>query len=62
MCAERTQAYELHLTDFTPGIGHASAGDVPMATGPERTVPEAYKAYAGVFSEADSESLPIHGP
>jgi hypothetical protein len=32
-----------------------------MATGPERTVPDAYKAYAGVFSEADSESLPTHG-
>ncbi len=33
-----------------------------MATGPERTVPEPYRAYAQVFSEADSESMPIHGP
>jgi hypothetical protein len=33
-----------------------------MATGPELTVPKAYKAYARVFSEADSESMPAHGP
>ncbi len=62
MHAERTQAYELHLTDFSPEIGRAAAGDVLMATGPEPTVPEAYRAYAGVFSEADSESMPSHGP
>jgi hypothetical protein len=62
MRAERTQAYELHLTDFSPKIGRASAGDVLMATRPEPTVPEAYRAYARVFSEVDSESMPSHGP
>jgi hypothetical protein len=61
MRAERTQAYKLHLTNFLPEIGCASVGNVPMATGPERTVPDAYKAYAGVFSEADFELLPTHG-
>ncbi len=62
MRAERTPAYELHLTDFSPEIGRASAGNALMATGPEPTVPEAYRAYARVFSEADSESMPAHGP
>ncbi len=38
MRAERTQAYELHLTDFLPDICSASAGDVLIATGPEPTV------------------------
>ncbi len=33
-----------------------------MATGPVATVPEPYPAYAQVFSEADSEPLPCHGP
>ncbi len=33
-----------------------------MATGPEPTVPEPYRAYAQVFSEADLESMPSHGP
>jgi hypothetical protein len=62
MRAERTLTYELHLTDFSPEIGRASAGDVLMATGPEPTVPETYRAYAGVFSEADSELMPSHSP
>jgi hypothetical protein len=62
MYAERTQAYDLHLTDFSPEIGHASAGDVVMAPGPEPAVPEAYRAYVGVFSKADSKSMPSHGP
>ncbi len=62
MRAERTQAYELHLTDFSPKIVRASAGDVLIATGPEATALEAYRAYAGVFSEADSKLMPSHGP
>ncbi len=33
-----------------------------MATGPELTVPEPYRAYAQILSEADSESMPSHGP
>ncbi len=62
MRAERMQAYDLHLTDFSPKIVSASAGNVLIATEPERTVPDANNAYAWVFSEADSESLPTHGP
>jgi hypothetical protein len=52
------QGYEpyLHEMDREP------AGDVLMATGPEWTVPEPYRAYAQVFWEADSESMPSHGP
>ncbi len=57
MRAEHTQGYELHLHK----IDRDPAGDVLMATGPERTVPEPYRAYAQVFSEADSESMPSHG-
>jgi hypothetical protein len=57
MCAERTQGYELHLHEIDRDL----AGDVLMATGPEPTVPEPYRAYAQVFSEADSESMPSHG-
>jgi hypothetical protein len=38
------------------------AGDALIATGPERTVPEPYRAYAQVFSKADWESMPSHGP
>jgi hypothetical protein len=62
MHAERMQAYELHLTDFPPKISRALASNVLMATRPERNVPDTYKAYARVFSEADSELLPIHSP
>jgi hypothetical protein len=61
MRTERTQAYELHLTDFSPEASCALASDILMATGSEPTVLEAYRAYAGVFSEADSESMPSHG-
>ncbi len=61
MRVESTQAYELLLNDFLPEISRASASNVPMATGPEPTVPEAYRAYAGVFSEVDSESMPSYG-
>ncbi len=60
MRTEHTQAYELHVTDMLPEISCASASDVLMATGPERTVPDANKAYAGVLSEADFESLLTH--
>ncbi len=60
MRAERTQGYEFDLTDLD--LDCDAAGDILMATGPEPTVPDAYKAYARVFSEADSESMPSHGP
>jgi hypothetical protein len=33
-----------------------------MAIGPEPTVPEPYRAFAQVLLEADSESMPSHGP
>ncbi len=33
-----------------------------MATGPEPNDSEPYSAYAQVFSDADSESMPSHGP
>ncbi len=56
--AERMQGYKLHLHE----IDREPAGDVLMATGPERTVPDPYRAYVQVFSEADSESMPSHGP
>jgi hypothetical protein len=62
MRADCTQAYKLHLTNFLPNISRASASDVFMATVPERTIPDAYKAYAGVFSETDSKSPPTHSP
>jgi hypothetical protein len=55
--AECTHSYELHLHE----TDYQSAGDNLMATGPERTVPEPYQAYAQVFSKADSESMPSHG-
>ncbi len=58
MRAERTQGYELHLRE----LDRNPAGDVLMATGPEPTVLEPYRAYAQVFSEADSESMPSHDP
>jgi hypothetical protein len=60
MHAERTQGYEFHFTDLD--LDRDTAGDVLMATGPEPTDPDAYKAYVRVFSEADSESMPNHGP
>jgi hypothetical protein len=62
MRAECTQAYGLHLTDFSPEVSRTLAGDVLMATWPEPFVPEAYMAYAGMMSEADSKSMPSHGP
>jgi hypothetical protein len=58
MCAEHTQGYKLHLYE----IDHDLAGDVLMATGPERTVLGRYRSYVQVFSEADSESMPSHSP
>jgi hypothetical protein len=39
-----------------------TAGDILKATGPEPTVPETYRAYVQVFSEADSKFMPCHGP
>ncbi len=60
LCPERTQGYECYLTDLD--LDSDAAEDSLMATGPEPTVPDAYKAYARVFSEANLESLPSHGP
>ncbi len=58
MCTEPTQGYELHLQQ----IDFYLAGDVLMATRPECTIPELYKAYAQIILEADSESMHSHGP
>jgi hypothetical protein len=52
MCAEHTQGYEFNLTDLD--LDRNMAGVVLMATAPEPTLPDAYKAYVQVFSEADS--------
>jgi hypothetical protein len=60
MRAACTQGYDFHLTNLD--LDHDGAGDVLMATGPEPTVPDAYKAYGHVFSEADSESISSHSP
>jgi hypothetical protein len=57
MRAERTQGYELHLHE----LDRDTAGDVLMATRPEPTILEPYRAYGQVFSEADLESMPSHG-
>jgi hypothetical protein len=43
------QRYELHLHE----IDRHPAGDVFMATGPERTVLEPYGVYAQDFSKID---------
>ncbi len=51
------QDYQLHLHE----IDHNPAGDFFMAMGPELAVPEPYRAYSQVFSEADSESMSRHG-
>jgi hypothetical protein len=61
MHVEPMQAYELHLTDFSLEVSRAWASDVLIATGPEPTVPKAYKADTVVFSKANSESMPSHG-
>ncbi len=60
MRAEYTQEYEFNLTNLD--LDRNTAGVVLMATAPEPTVPEAYKAYVQVVSEADSESMPSTGP
>jgi hypothetical protein len=58
MHAERTQRYELNLHE----IDCNPAGDVLMATRPKSTTLEPYRAYGQVFSRADTESMPSHGP
>jgi hypothetical protein len=62
MHVERTHGYEVHLDKLGLNTDRDPAGGVLMATGPELTVPEPYRAYAQVFLEADSESMPSHGP
>jgi hypothetical protein len=62
MRAERTHGYELHHHELGLNPDRDPARDVLMATRPELTVPEPYRAYAQVFSEADSESMPSHSP
>jgi hypothetical protein len=54
--------YELHLHELAPHPDRTTAGDILMATGPEFTVSEPYRAYMQVFSEADSQSKPSHSP
>jgi hypothetical protein len=62
MRTERTHSYKLHLQKLGLDPDRDPAGDVLMATRPEPTVPEPYRGYTQVFSEADSESMPSHGP
>ncbi len=54
---EHMQAYELHLSNLLPEICCVLAGNILLATGPEPTVSGVNKAYAGVFAEADYESM-----
>jgi hypothetical protein len=62
MHAEHTHGYELDLYKLGPDPDRNTAGGGLMATGSEPTVPESYRAYAKVFSEADLKSMPSHGP
>jgi hypothetical protein len=62
MRTERTHGYKLHLHELCLNPDSNTAGDVLMATGLEPTVPEPYRAFTQVFSKADSESMPSHGP
>ncbi len=62
MRVESTPAYKLHFINFLPEMDNALASNKLIATGPERTVADTYKAYAGVFSKADSQSMPAHTP
>jgi hypothetical protein len=62
MLAERTHSYELHLHELSLDPDCNTTGDVLVATGPEPTVPDPYRAYLQVFLEADSEFMPSHGP
>jgi hypothetical protein len=62
MYAEHTQGYELHLHKLGVDPDRDTAREVIMATWPEPTVPQPYRAYVQVFLEADSESMPSHGP
>jgi hypothetical protein len=56
------QGYELNFYNLDLKLDIDTAGDVIMATGPELTGPDAYKAYTQVYLGADTESLPSHGP
>ncbi len=58
--SESGHGYELYLAnlDLDPDM----VGDILMATGHEPTVPEAYEAYARIFSEVDLDSVPNNGP
>jgi lysine/ornithine N-monooxygenase len=48
----------LHELGLYPDLDMAR--EVVMATGPEPTVPELYRAYTQVFSMADSEPMSCH--
>jgi hypothetical protein len=61
MRAECTHSYKLQLHELGLDPVCDPAGDVLMATGPELTGLELYKAYVQVFLEADSESMPSRG-
>jgi hypothetical protein len=51
---------ELHLHKLGLDQESNTARDVFIATSLEPTVPELYRAYVLVFSEADLESMPSH--
>ncbi len=59
--AEHTHSYELHFQELGLNPDRDTDRDVLMATGPELTVLESYRAFAQVVLEADSEPMPSHG-
>ncbi len=58
MRAECIQGYELQLCEMDGD----PAADILTATRLKCIVMKPYKAYMQDFSEADSESMPSHGP
>jgi hypothetical protein len=62
MHTECTHGYKLHCHKLGLDPDCNTAGDVIIGTGPEPTVSEPFRAYAQVFFEADSESMPSRSP
>jgi hypothetical protein len=55
---EHTQGYMVHPYE----MDYEAARNVLMATRSAQAVLKPYQAYAQVYSEAESESMPSHGP
>ncbi len=62
MHAKRTHDYKLNLPKLGLDLDLNMAGDILIATRPEPTVPEPYRAHEMVFIKADSESMPSYCP